>query len=177
MANEIEKNSEYFKWDNCTWGTHRVNCYPGSCPFRVYSKDGMVVREELACTYPEFTDPDFQVPDYNPRGCQKGAQHSKAMYGAERLRRPHKRTGPRGSGQWEPISWGQAFGESGQKYAEVIPKYGARALIEDHGPNGPGLARGGAEAAAPAIAGILGGTSFDLNHNIGDFNVGQYLTF
>jgi DMSO reductase family type II enzyme molybdopterin subunit len=177
MANEAKKHDQYFKWDNCTWGTHRVNCYPGSCPFRVYSQDGKVVREELACTYPEFTDPDFPVPDYNPRGCQKGAQHSKAMYGAERLRRPHKRVGPRGSGQWEPIGWDQAFDEIGQKFAEIIKKYGAQSLIEDHGTNGPGLARGGAEATAPAIAGIMGGTSFDLNHNIGDFNVGQYLTF
>ncbi len=64
--------SQYWSWDSCKWGTHRVNCYPGSCPFKVYVRDNKVVREEISCTYPEFFDPDDRVPDYNPRGCQKG---------------------------------------------------------------------------------------------------------
>ena len=29
------------KWtcDKVTWGTHSVDCYPGGCPFPVYTKD------------------------------------------------------------------------------------------------------------------------------------------
>jgi len=100
-----EAPDNYWQWDKCRWGTHRVNCYPGSCPFRVYAKDGHVIREEISCTYPEFSDPDHRVPDYNPRGCQKGYQHSKAMYGPDRLLYPMKRAGERGSGKWERISW------------------------------------------------------------------------
>ena len=175
MSNEKKEN--YYSWDKCTWGTHRVNCYPGTCPFKVYSKDGKVVREEISCTYPEFTDPDHTVPDYNPRGCQKGLQHSKAMYGPDRLQYPMKRVGERGSGKWERISWEQAFDEIGAKMADVIIKHGGESIIEDHGTNGVGLCRGGAEATAPALAGLLGAASFDLNLQIGDFNVGQYLTF
>ena len=29
------------------WGTHCVDCYPGNCLFRVYVKEGGVVREEI----------------------------------------------------------------------------------------------------------------------------------
>jgi DMSO reductase family type II enzyme molybdopterin subunit len=175
--NGNNKDEDYWKWDCWTWGTHRVNCYPGSCPFRVYTKDGKVVREELSCTYPEFEDPDFKVPDYNPRGCQKGLQHSKAMYGVDRVLYPSKRVGERGSGEWEQISWDQAFEEIGEKMADIIVKHGPESIIDDHATNGMGVMRGAAEATAPAIPGIIGGTSFDLNFLIGDFNVGQYLTF
>ncbi len=172
-----EVHEEYWKWDSWKWGTHRVNCYPGSCPFRVYVKDGKVVREELSCTYPEFEDPDHKVPDYNPRGCQKGLQHSKAMYGADRILHPMKRKGERGSGQWEQLSWDQAFDEIGAKLAEIIVEHGPEALIDDHSANGIGVMRGGGEATAPAMMGILGGTSFDINFLTGDFNPGIYLMF
>ncbi|MBI4897122.1 MAG: molybdopterin-dependent oxidoreductase [Actinobacteria bacterium] len=171
------KDQDYWDFDDWKWGTHRVNCYPGSCPFRVYVKGGKVVREELSCTYEEFEDPDHKVPDYNPRGCQKGLQHSKAMYSPDRVRWPMKRSGERGSGQWERISWEQAMEEIGEKTAHIIETYGAETLIDDHAPEGSGVVRGAGEASAPALAGVLGGTSFDLNFLIGDFNVGQYLTF
>jgi steroid C-25 hydroxylase alpha subunit len=168
---------EYFQWDRCAWGTHRVNCYPGSCPFRVYAKDGTVLREEISCTYPDFVDPDYRVPDYNPRGCQKGYQHSRAMYGPDRLRYPMKRVGERGSGQWERIPWEQAYKEIAEKLAEVIVEHGPQTILDDHGTNGAGILRGGGEGSAVGFIARIGGVSFDLNFMIGDFNVGQYLTF
>src|ERR1019366_1864656 len=86
-AAAAQAGQDYWQWDECKWGTHRVNCLPGNCPFRVYSKDGKVIREEVSCTYPEFSDL-YRVPDFNPRGCQKGYQHSRAMYGADRVLYP-----------------------------------------------------------------------------------------
>lgn len=171
-----QQPADYWKWDSCRWGTHRVNCYPGSCPFRVYAKDGKVIREEISCTYPEFTDPDYRVPDYNPRGCQKGYQHSRAMYGPDRLLYPMKRTGERGSGQWERIGWERAFDEIGAKVAEAIQKYGSQALIDDHCTNGLGTVRGASEVTITGLTALLGGVSYDINFLIGDFNPGQYLT-
>src|ERR1035437_10162183 len=173
----VQEQRQYFEWDSCKWGTHRVNCYPGSCPFRVYARDGRVIREEISCTYPEFTDPENRVPDYNPRGCQKGYQHSRAMYGPDRVLHPMKRAGERGSGKWEKISWEQAFEEIGGKLADVIQKYGPKALIDDHAANGIGVFRGAAEGSTTGITELLGGVSFDLDFVTGDFKVGQWLTF
>jgi steroid C-25 hydroxylase alpha subunit len=175
--NAESERAAYFDWDACKWGTHRVNCYPGSCPFRIYVKDKKVVREEISCTYPEFSDPDDRVPDYNPRGCQKGYQHSRAMYGPDRVLHPMKRTGERGSGEWERISWDQAFDEIGSKLADVIQKYGGQALLEDHAANGIGVFRGAAEGSTVGITSLLGGVSLDLDFVTGDFKSGQYLTF
>ena len=171
------EKDQYWSWDSCKWGTHRVNCYPGSCPFKVYVKDGKVVREEISCTYPEFTDPDDRVPDYNPRGCQKGYQHSRAMYGPDRVLHPMKRTGERGSGKWEQIGWEQAFEEIGAKLAEVIQKYGGKAVLDDHAANGIGVFRGAAEGSSLGITSLLGGISLDLDFVTGDFKSGQWLTF
>src|SRR3990172_8135717 len=67
-----------WSWDRIAKGTHYVNCwYQRACAWNVYVKDGMVLREEQAATY-EQVRPD--VPDYNPRGCQKGACYSHRMY-------------------------------------------------------------------------------------------------
>ncbi len=172
-----QARERYFEWDKCAWGTHRVNCYPGSCPFRVYAKDGIVLREEISCTYPEFTDAEHRVPDYNPRGCQKGYQHSRAMYGPDRLLYPMKRVGERGSGKWQRIEWDQAYEEIADKLADIIVKHGSQSIMDDHGTNGAGVLRGGGEGASTGFVSRLGGVSFDLNFLIGDFNVGQYLTF
>ena len=173
----VQEQRQYFEWDSCKWGTHRVNCYPGSCPFRVYAKDGKVIREEISCSYPEFDDPDSKVPDYNPRGCQKGYQHSRSMYGPDRVLHPMKRAGERGSGKWEQISWEQAFEEIGDKIAGVIQKYGPKALMDDHCANGIGVFRGAAEGSTTGMTSLLGGVSLDLDFVSGDFKVGQWLTF
>ena len=66
----------------------------------------MVWREEQAADYPRVR-PD--VPDFNPRGCQKGGCYSQRMYDPTRVKYPLKRVGERGSGKWERISWEQAL--------------------------------------------------------------------
>ena len=57
------------------------------------TRDGIVVREEQLAQYPQIAD---DIPDTNPRGCQKGAIHSQAMYESDRIRYPMKRVGERG---------------------------------------------------------------------------------
>ena len=49
-------------------GLPRVDCYPGGCPWRVYSRDGKIVREEQAAIF-HTIEPG--VPDMNPMGSQK----------------------------------------------------------------------------------------------------------
>jgi nitrate reductase alpha subunit len=56
----------------------------------------VVVREEQTATY-ESSEPGV-VPDFNPRGCQKGACYTEVMYGPSRTV-PLKRVGERGSRQ------------------------------------------------------------------------------
>ena len=34
-------------WDRVTWGSHSVDCYPGGCSWRVYSKGGKVLLDAV----------------------------------------------------------------------------------------------------------------------------------
>ena len=96
-------------WDSVSWGSHCVNCYPGSCPYRVYVKDGVVLREEPAATFRQI---EAGVPDMNPMGCQKGAAWSHMLYAKERVLHPLRRAGERGEGKWQRISWEEALDQN-----------------------------------------------------------------
>ena len=95
-------------WDKVTWGSHAVDCYPGGCSWRVFTRNGRVVREEQA----GLASPVEQgIPDMNPMGCQKGACWSHCIYSQDRVTRPLKRVGERGEGKFEPVSWDAALGD------------------------------------------------------------------
>ncbi len=96
---------------------HCVNCQ-GNCAWEVWTnKDGKVTRENQSAKYPQIS-PD--VPDANPRGCNKGVQHSQGMYEADRLLYPMRRVGARGEGKWVRISWEQAITEVAQKLYDTM---------------------------------------------------------
>jgi nitrate reductase alpha subunit len=69
-ASTLDLYRAALRWDRTVWSSHCVDCYPGNCPFRAYTRDGVLWREEQAGTY-GAVEPG--VPDMNPMGCQKGA--------------------------------------------------------------------------------------------------------
>ncbi len=93
----------------------------------------MVFREEQAATY-EQTNPE--VPDYNPRGCQKGACFSERMYDGSRLRYPLKRMGPRGAGRWKRVSWEEALRDVADRTIDALLEDGPASIVWDPGGNG-----------------------------------------
>ena len=68
--------------------THGVNC-TGSCSWKVYVKDGIITWESQQTDYPD-TGPD--MPDYEPRGCPRGAAFSWYTYSPTRIRYPYIRS-------------------------------------------------------------------------------------
>ena len=55
------------------------------------------------------------------------------VYNPNRLKKPLKRVGERGGGQWEEISWDQAFDEIAEKLAELRDEYGPETLAFTEG--------------------------------------------
>jgi complex iron-sulfur molybdoenzyme family reductase subunit alpha len=87
---------------------HCVNCQ-GNCAWEVWvDGNGRITRENQSASYPAIAK---DVPDANPRGCNKGVQHSQIVYGADRLMYPMKRAGARGEGKWKRITWDEAIAE------------------------------------------------------------------
>ncbi|MFQ5514469.1 MAG: molybdopterin-dependent oxidoreductase [Myxococcota bacterium] len=159
-------------WDRIGRSTHFVNCwYQSHCAWDVYVKDGLVWREEQAADYPQ-TRPD--VPDFNPRGCQKGACFSERMYDPSRLRHPLKRVGPRGSGRWQRISWERALEEIADRLLETLTGEGSDRVIWDLGPL---YTFGTFGAAHQRLSFLLDSTSLDMNTEIGDGHRGVGETF
>ena len=76
-----------FSHDKVVRSTHGVNC-TGSCSWKVYVKDGMITWESQETDYPT-TGPD--MPEYEPRGCPRGAAFSWYEYSPTRIRHPYVR--------------------------------------------------------------------------------------
>jgi len=73
--------------DRVVRSTHGVNC-TGSCSWDVYVKDGIITWETQATDYPSV-GPDR--PEYEPRGCPRGAAFSWYTYSPTRVRYPYAR--------------------------------------------------------------------------------------
>jgi len=87
---------EQWRWDRVVRGTHSMTNCTSACAWDLYVKDNLVWREEQRAPYAAAM---VGVPDFNPRGCQKGACGAGLMYSPSRVRYPMRRVGARGEGR------------------------------------------------------------------------------
>lgn len=97
----------------------RGNC--GSrCPLEVTVRDGKVTRARPM---------DLPGEDaVRKRFCVKGFSQPQRLYDPDRLKYPMKRTGDRGAGQWERISWDEAIATIAEKVGAAIKDYGGTSV-------------------------------------------------
>ncbi len=159
-------------WDQTAKTTHFNNCaYQTHCLFHVYVKDGELLREEQSGTYPPRV---AGVSDPNPRGCQKGCAYSALEAGGSRVLRPLRRSGPRGSGAWQEVSWDEALAEIADRLVSAIVEDGPDSVVMDVGTNGIGTT---AHAATQRLAEALDCVLLDPNTEIGDQQQGAAVTY
>ena len=156
-----------WKWDRVAWGSHNVDCYPSGCPLHVYVKDGKILREEQAGILPQI---EPGIPDMNPMGCQKGACWTQLLDAPDRVLHPLRRSGERGEGKFERVSWDRALTEIADSILDAIEEQGPESIIV---PMTPEL------AASPArlFGGLLGATTTDGAAEFHDFSPGFHLTW
>jgi nitrate reductase alpha subunit len=70
--------------DKIVRSTHGVNC-TGSCSWKIYVKGGIVTWETQQTDYPRTR---WDLPNHEPRGCQRGASYSWYLYSANRVKHP-----------------------------------------------------------------------------------------
>jgi nitrate reductase / nitrite oxidoreductase, alpha subunit len=76
-----------WSYDKVVRSTHGVNC-TGSCSWKVYVKDGIITWESQQTDYPSVGG---DRPEYEPRGCPRGAAFSWYTYSPTRVRYPYAR--------------------------------------------------------------------------------------
>jgi nitrate reductase alpha subunit len=70
--------------DKIVRSTHGANC-TGSCSWKIYVKGGIVTWETQQTDYPRTR---WDLPNHEPRGCQRGASYSWYLYSANRVKHP-----------------------------------------------------------------------------------------
>lgn len=91
---------------------------PDTCALRVTVEEGVVTRVE-------------GDPDHPPTAgvlCTKVSRYAERSYHPERVLHPLKRVGPKGTGQWQRVSWSQALSEIAARLGAIAARGGERVL-------------------------------------------------
>lgn len=118
---------EHFSYEKMVRvGCPAHNC-GGRCLLKVYVKQGVITRIE--------TDdrPGDGIENPQLRACLRGRGYRHRQYHADRLRYPMKRTGTRGEGKFERISWDEATDMMAENLTRIREKYGNSALYVPYG--------------------------------------------
>ena len=93
-------------------------CAPGPhCGVTCYVKDGKIIKVEGTDAH----------PTNHGKLCARGLAARDYLYRPDRILTPLKRSGPKGSGEFTPISWDEALDEIARRLLDTREKYGPSA--------------------------------------------------
>ena len=95
------------------------------CNIDAYVEDGCVIKV-TGCKNPAYG---------NGYLCARGYANRPYIYHADRIKTPLRRSGERGGGTFEPISWEEALEEIGKRLGECKKKYDPSAVVFTGGYN------------------------------------------
>ena len=96
-----------------------ICCPSFHCGVDAYVKDGRVVKIEGTAGH----------PTNHGLLCAKGLAARQYLYSPDRIRTPLRRIGPRGSGEFEPISWEEAYREIASRLLAIRNESGAESVV------------------------------------------------
>ena len=97
----------------------RCNICSAGCPIDAYVQDGKLLSVEGSRDWP------------GQQGglCSKGAASRQYVYNKDRILYPMKRVGERGSGEFERISWEEAYAMIANNLLRIREKYGSQSTV------------------------------------------------
>ncbi len=121
VYSNVEREMEVYGYDAVV-KSHCRMCH-GGCGVLVYTRNGRV--EKIA------GDPD--CPINHGTLCSKGLASAQLAYHPDRLTYPVKRSGPKGSGRWERISWDEALDAIADRLLNYREAFGAETVVLGYG--------------------------------------------
>ena len=108
-------------------GQHSATVFRGACPHDCPDTCAVLSTVENGIITSFVADPDHSVTD----GwlCAKVRPYLGRVYAEDRLMHPLRRTGPKGSDQWKPISWDDALSEIAERWQDIINRSGSEAIL------------------------------------------------
>lgn len=110
--------SAHFSETRTVRGACPQDC-PDTCAFLYHVEDGNLV---------EVTG-DPEHPMTQGGLCVKLKNFAEHHYNPDRIKYPMRRVGPKGSGQFERISWDEALAEIKTQWTDIIETYGSQAIM------------------------------------------------
>ncbi|MDF9763572.1 anaerobic selenocysteine-containing dehydrogenase [Peribacillus simplex] len=92
---------------------------PDQCGLLLHKKDGKIIKV--------LGDPDHPVTKGNI--CNKVRNMTARLYDPNRLKQPLKRIGPKGEGNFTPISWEEAIDTITSKWKDLIEMHGPESIL------------------------------------------------
>ena len=124
--------------------TCRGNCGM-ACPQKATVREGKMVK----CLPLEV--PKEYRKSQSLTGCVKGRTNPQRLYSVDRVLYPLKRTGERGAGEWEQITWDEAISEIAEKFQVAIDTHGGSSVAIWKGYGSP--------------SGVLNGAGISMTNN------------
>ena len=139
----------------------------GGCMYLLTVEDGRVVAAR----------PDPDGPLNRGRGCVKGMSIIEQMYHPDRLLRPRRRVGGRGSGVWEDVTWDEAYDTIASRLRSIMDESGPESLAIISGTGRHHLAqfwRFGNVLGTPNATSSGALICLGPRKNAGEFTVGRF---
>jgi len=97
------------------------------CPFDCPDACGLLVTVEDGQAVAIAGDPDH--PTTRGLLCPKMQHYERTVHSPRRLTTPLRRSGPKGSGRFEPIGWDEAIEQICSRWQSIIASHGAEAIL------------------------------------------------
>jgi anaerobic dimethyl sulfoxide reductase subunit A len=130
------------------------NC-GGRCLLKVYVVDGVIVRIE------SDDRPSDTLDDPQLRACIRGRAYRRRQYHRDRLKYPMKRTGKRGEGKFERVTWNEALDKVAGELIRVKKTYGNSAILVPYGTGSYSQTNG--RQTAQRLMNLFGGSLSQYN--------------
>ncbi len=126
----------------------------GRCPLRIYVKDNVILRIE---------GDDIEDKDEQLRTCLRCRAYRQYVHHPDRLKYPLKRVGPKGKGEFERISWDEAYETIIERLNYTKDTFGNSSIFLASGSGNLASLHGGGAHIARLMS-LFGGYSTDYGN-------------